>query len=349
MNVVGLSVEGTLYRGWKSSTIVDSIEQLARTFRVSYTEDATEDGSIVPIEEGDDVQVKIDDDVVISGYVDDSNRQWGLDTRGADVAGRSYAGDIVDCSAAVQQWRDLDLATIAQDLCDPFGLSVTVDGSAGANFRKFSTQIGETVHEALNRAAKMRGLLVTTDAEGNIIFTRAGTEKIATVLKRGVNIKNGSVRGTWRDRYSEYTVKAQSAGDDDFFGIPSTQAQHISEDTDVSRYRPLIIVAENEDSGSELEDRANWERNTRAGQSRRLSYIVYGWRDDDSALWRSNTLIQVEDEWLDIKDELLITSVMFERSLENGTVATLELTRPEAFDVLTPPTKKKGSLFGILG
>lgn len=347
MSEIGLSVGGTIYKGWKQASVVDSMEQLARTFRVSYTEDATKDRAILPIEEGDEVTVKIDEDQVIKGFVDDSSRAYTPTSRSAEVSGRSL-GDLVDCSAVHKgHWQGVDLLKIAQDLLDPFGYTAVADVPVGKVFRKFSLQVGETVHDALNRAAKLRGLLQVSNAEGELVFTRVGSTRTDTVLQRGKNVLGGSLAGSWKDRFSTYKVLAQAAGDDDFFGLPATQAKQTVEDSNVTRYRPLTVVAENEETGQDLKNRALWERNTRAGRARRLTYTVEGWRDEAGDLWRSNSLVQVEDDWLQIRDELLVVSATLERSM-NGTLTTLELTDPAAFALLDPPKTKKGSLFGVL-
>jgi prophage tail gpP-like protein len=347
---VGLIVNGFVYQGWQSVSVRTSIEQLAGNFRVQYTAEATQDGGPLPIVEGDPVQVTLDDENVIDGYVDDANDRY--DSRGStsDIAGRSKTGQLVDCSAikGSGQWRDAPLTRIAKDLCQPFGVSVVANVNPGKAFRRFSLQEGETVYESLARAARMRGLLLLTNSSGGLVFDRAGSRRTETVIERGVNVLEGSRMRSLRDRFSSYTMKTQASGDDDFNGASSAQIKRTIEDTQVGLHRPTILMAENEDSGRELKERVTWERNTRAGKARRLTYRVQGWRDNADKLWAPNVIAKVKDDRYDIDEELLVVSVALERSLGIGTTAVLELTSKKAFDIYDAPAPKPsgGGLYG---
>lgn len=350
MDEVGLSVEGKLYEGWTSATITRSLEQFAPTFEVEYSEQWAAQGEPLPINEGDPCEVKVDGEPLIPGYVVDSDLDYDADNHGAKIVGSGVAVDLVDCSAIHKggQWRNKKLLEIAQDICDPFLIGAKSDVTAGKAFRRFGIQDGETAFEALSRLAQMRGLMLVTDNDGNALFTRRGSIKTNTVIQRGVNVLRGNRRGSMRERFSEYIVKAQTAGDDQFSGRQASQIKRTSEDGRVIRRRPLIIHAENEDTGKELQERVDWERNTRAGRARRATYTLQGWRDDAGKLWAPNTLARVKDEWFRIDRELLIVTVRFTKSIDQGTLTQLELARPEAFDIkpLPPPApKKQGSDF----
>lgn len=342
MDELSLSVEGLRYSGWQSIRVTRSIEQLAPTFAVGFAEQWNELGEPIPINEGDGAIVRLGDDTVITGYVDDSNISYDDATHEANVMGRAITGDLVDCAAIHQGslWRNADLETIANDLCAPFSLEVDVEGSVGKVFRRFPLQEGETVHETLERAARMRGVLLLTSAEGKLLLTHTGSREVGTALVRGQNIIRGSRRGSMRDRFSQYTGKAQIAGDDSKSGEDVVIKRTVTDER-VNRYRPTIIMAETEDTGEELKDRVTWERNRRAGDARRVTYTVQGWRDDDGKLWEPNTLVNVSDGWLRIRGQLLVVSVQYQRS-NGGTTTEIELTRKEAFDLIEfPPPKPR--------
>jgi prophage tail gpP-like protein len=253
--------------------------------------------------------------------------------------------DLVDCAAIYKSgaWKDADLLTIASDLCDPFDIGVEMNGTAPAKFRRFSIQEGETAFEAIARAAKMRGFLTLTADNGELLLSRVGSKKTRTVLEYGKNVLRGTRKGSWKDRFSSYTVKTQAAGSNDFYGQNASAIKRTVTDERIDRYRPTIIMAENEDTGNELRDRAQWECNTRAGKGRRVIYRVHGWRDDASTLWEPNTLVKVKDSRFELDTELLIAVVTFEKTLEDGTNTTLELTDKAAYDVQPlPPAKAKG-------
>jgi prophage tail gpP-like protein len=348
MDDVGLTVRGKIYRGWQNVQIVRSLEAFVPNFNVGFVEQWYQDAEPIPINEGDPVRLDIDGDWVIDGYVDDSVVKYDANTHGANVIGRAKTGDLVDCSAVQRRWSNSRLTRIAEDICRPFGIAVTGDQTGGSAFRKFAIQEGESCHEALDRAARMRGIILATDVNGNLFLTRAGTRRLTTALELGKNIKGGERNGSWRDRYSEYAIKVQAAGSDDFFGSEASWIKRTTTDDTVDRYRPLTIVAENEDTGRELQERIDWERNTRIGRSRRVTYPVQGWHDDEGDLWEPNTLVRVKDAYSRIDAELLIVTVRYERS-DQGTLTSLELTRPEAFDTIDfapPKAKEDNDFFG---
>jgi prophage tail gpP-like protein len=346
-----ITIGGINYGGWTSVRVTRSLEQLAHSFSVSFTDRWTDQNKAIPAHRGDACTVLYrgtrGDQVVTTGWIDENTLDYDATTRTLGLSGRSTTGDLCDCAAIHQggSWSGVGLLRIAQDLCRPFGVSVSSAVDLGRPFSVFKLNDGETVFQALERACRMRGVIMTTHGSGALVFQRTGQTIVATTIERGVNILRGSKRDSHADRFSQYTVKIQmsaggSAGDD--MTTPHPALKRTALDSHVTRYRPTIITAETEDSGPELQKRADWERNVRAGRACRLTYTVQGW-ENSAGLWAPNTLVRVVDQDAEVDDELLIVTVTFERSGQ-GTTTTLELTQPGAFDVepLPPKVKKKG-------
>lgn len=344
MSDFNLHINGWKYFGWTRLQVTRGIEQFAHSFMVALV-DKWKDKDI-PVSRGDACQVSYNNDWVTSGYVTECRDEYDADSDSISITGRSSTGDLVDCSAVHRQFNGQGLLKIAEKLCAPFGINVSSNTDLGAVFRIFEVEDGETVFSAISRAAKRRGVLVLTKADGNLVFDRVGSTKVKTRLERGVNILKGSKVDSEQDRFSVYTVKTQTQGNDNLFGSAAASISRSAADDGVNRYRPLVIAAEDEDSGSELQKRVNWERNIRAGRSLRVSYTVPGWEHDDG-LWEPNTMVRVVDSRLRLDDDLLITEVTHLRGENDGTTTAITVTFPEAFDVqpLPKPKKKAGSLF----
>ena len=344
---------GIKYVGWTSIRVTRSIEELASSFTVQLTDLWHEGAKPVPLEAGDECEIVIDDEKIATGYIDENTLDYDANRRVLGFSGRSKTGDLIDCSALHEcgQWRNSSLLRIAKDVCLPFGIDVSIgelsdvsSADLAAHLRRFSIQEGETAFATLDRLARMAGLLAVTIPDGNLSFERAGSTKVSTKLEYGVNILRGGMRNSWQDLHSIYVLKAQAAGDDSSYASASADIKRSSSNTDiVSRYRPIIIMAENEETGVELQKRADWDRNVRQGRAKRLNYTVRGWRHDDG-LWSPNQLIKVVDPNARVDAELLITSVSQVRD-NRGTFSHLSLSAPEAFDVqdLPTPKKKRGS------
>lgn len=340
-NELVLKIGGDKHGGWKRVRVSMGIEQLASGFSIGYTEQWLSNDQARAINEGDHCVVSIGGEDVIDGYVDTSDVDYDAHSHGLTVSGRTCTGDLVDCSAIHKtgQWKDRTITQIAEDLCKPFKVGVKAEADVGSALVRFSLQDGETVFEAINKLARMRGLLVVSDIGKNIVFTRAGKEKVSTKLELGKNIKRGGRSGSVRDRYSEYIVKGQVPGSDDFFGAKSATPKATVKDDGVPRYRPLIVMAEDSATGADLEKRAKWERNTRAGRDQRLRYTMPNTWRHDGGIWRPNVLVDVEDAFLGFSGELLVVRVTLADDRQ-GRRTELELTGKEAFDVLELPPPK---------
>jgi prophage tail gpP-like protein len=272
---------------------------------------------------------------VISGYVDDANPRYTDRRHGITVTGRDLTGDLLDCSAPSTQYSGRTLAQVATALCKPYGVGVKTQTDVGGEFTTLKNNEGDTVYDTLEQAARIRAVLLLSDGLGNLLLSRAGTDRLSTVLATGQNILECEARYSHRDRYSKYTVKGQSAGSDDWYGEDAAQPMATVKDPAIKRYRPLTVLAEDPVDAAAAAKRAGWERNVRYGRSRRLTYTVPGWFHADG-LWTPNHLVRVRDAYLGLDDYRLIAGVDLRLS-RDGFRAELELMPRETFVLIELP------------
>ncbi|MDM4768672.1 phage baseplate assembly protein [Solimonas sp. SE-A11] len=338
---VQLLVNGMSYGGWTEIDVRVSVDCLANTFDLTVTEKWPKDGKPVEprkIADGDRCEVQIDGETVITGWVDDVDPDHDARRRRLHISGRDATGDLVDCSAIHQggQWESQTLTQIARDLCKPFGVKVLVQTDVGEVFPTWQIQEGETVNDNLQRAATQRGVLLFSDGLGNLVIGRASSERAPTALELGVNEVSASGRRSQRERYSEYHIVGQQPmGEEAGYDTSATEVAAIAKDPGVKRYRPLVIVAEDNVALGTAQARADWERNVRAGEAVTASIRVKGWRHA-KGLWRPNRRVLVRDEWLRIDAEMYITAVNYLLS-EAGETAIVSFTLPAAFDRIPLP------------
>lgn len=349
MSDIELVIDGQAHRGWKTVSVTRSLEQLAHTWSLTLTDRWLSAGEPSPIAVGARARIEFKGAPLVDGWIDDRDDSADRAEVASSVEGRSRTGDLVDCPAQHKTgaWKNATLLTIAKDLCSPYDIGCSVEGDTGATFKRFALQDGETVHAALERAARMRGYMVCTDTRGDVVFVRTGSTRIQTAIEWGVNVLSGSRRESWRERFSHYTLKAQISGDDDFFGASAAYVKAEATDSGVQRHRPCVTVSGTQESKSGLQVRADWERNVRRGRSVRLQYTVVGWEHADG-LWTPNTIVPVRDERFDVHADLLLVSTRMLRD-SSGTRTELELMAPAAFAVEPPqPIKSKGNGFTLL-
>lgn len=345
--IAELKVDGVFYGGWKSLRVTRSIEQMAGTFELEVTERWPGQPQASPIKPGRSCQLLLDGEVVITGYVDLPAPDFDANRHTVRVSGRDKTGDLVDCSAIYKsgQWRKVKIDQLARDLIKPFGIKLVVDTDVGAAFTSWNIQEGESVFDCLERAARMRALLVTSNQDGDLVITRAGKSRLEHGLVEGRNIKAARGEFSWKDRYSTYIVKGQGRLGEDGDAVHAAPSARVVDDV-VDRYRPLVVVAESHSENASLRDRAEWERNVRRGRSARGSITVQGWRHAGGALWQPNTLVPVTSPKLWLNDaELLIVGCTWTLD-EGGTQTELAVARPEAFQLLAGVSQSK--LFGKL-
>ncbi len=339
---IQLKVNGMIYGGWTSMRLERGMEQCSGMFDLAVTELWPEQHSAREISPGDESTVLLAGELVATGYVDEMSISYSGQRHDVAVRGRDKTADLVDCSALkpAGQWSGRKLEQIAADLCQPFGIRVIAQVDTGKAFPNFALQQGETVFEAVERMARIRALLVTSDSAGNLVITRASTDRISTGLVRGQNILEGSGTLSFRDRFSTYIMKGQSAGGDFFSGKAASQVKATASDPTVKRYRPLIVVSESQDVAGSLKDRVQWEATVRAARSNDITYTVQGWTHAQG-LWAPNKLVPVSDPWLRLEADLLIKKVTY--SLDaSGTLTELQLTRPDAYSLLPLKDTKSG-------
>lgn len=338
MSDAQLLVNGNLYGGWKSQRITRGIEQIAGSFELGVSEMWPDQAAAITINTGARCEVRIDGETVITGWVDEVGVDYDADSHEVKVRGRDATGDLVDCAAIHKsgEWQGQTMLQIARDLVAPFGIKVTANTDVGAPFKNWNIQDGETVFENIDRMARHRAVLTVSDGKGGLLLTRAGQQRASTALVLGENIELASGTRSALERFSEYIVKGQQAADDLITGTDATEPQGRAADKNVQRYRPLIVIAETAADAAALQQRAEWERNVRAGRAAALTYTVVGWRHRNG-LWQPNTIVPVRDAFLRTETDYLISQVRYLLDDEGGERAELSLRLPQAFDLVAIP------------
>lgn len=341
---IKLNVNGQIYGGWKEASVTRSIDALAGSFDLSVLDKWEANGFPWQIVPGDSCVLEIDGQPLITGYVDIASPSYTADSHAIRISGRDKTCDLVDCSAVVKSYelRNVRLEDIAAQLATPFGLRVITEVDTGAKFTAFAIQPGETCYEAIMRAARMRGMAVTTNGSGDLVISDIGTKRAADNLIEGKNIKEASAAYDFTNRFSEYIVKGQARPSEDGDEPARPAVQSVASDDAIRRYRPKVLTAETETSEGTAGNRAEFEASLRAGKSTKISVTVQGWTMSDGELWPLNALVTLQSPMLHAFDvELLITQVEFAVSDSAGTVTRLELMKPGTYLLGRGKGKKK--------
>lgn len=345
-DLVSLALGGRMYGGWTNVSIERSIDQMIGTFSLGAAARGDGKDDDFQFKAGEACTISIDGALIMTGWVDQVGPGFDQSSHRIGVSGSDGACDLVDCSAVHKpgSWRNVSIEAIAAELAKPFGITITAKADTGARIKSFALQQGETVQQALERLLRYRGLLAVSTTAGQIEiiapktgapdWTLAGEALLAAEATHDVS-----------ERFSDYIVKGQASGDDQAHGKAVAAVKAEANDPAVKRYRPLIIIGEEQSDIASLKTRAAWEATTRAGRSQSARLTMQGWHARDGRLWEPNRIISVSERALFIDGPMLITGVSYQKS-EAGTVAILSVSPPEAWTQLAIPPKAEVSRIG---
>lgn len=349
-DICELKVGGQIYGGWEDIRIQRGLEQISGQFSLQLSERWQAQATPRPVRCGQACVVTIGGQPVVTGWIDNVRPDYDDTNHTLAVAGRDKTGDLIDCSAIHKsgQWKSSSLKRIALDLLKPYGIDVVVgpyaERTANAVLPSFKLDEGESVFDCLERAARLAGVMMWTDGRGRLVIDLPGKAMAHTSLMEGVNILRFSGEMSWAERFSHITVKGQARGQHNSKGTAS--------DTVVSRYRPLIVLAEDQAHGPNAQQRAAWEATVRAGRGNRATVRVRGWHQDNGVLWAPGLRVTVYSPTVRLDGEMLIVSCSYLKNAQDGTVCDLEITDPRAYDrlagirtaALKAPRRGKGGL-----
>ncbi len=353
MAEVALRIDNRIFTHWLSVSITRGLSRLAGDFTLGIMMP----GQALPdsLRAGGTLALTLDGQPIITGYLDSVSHKMGADSAQVTIKGRDKTGDLVDCSAVYPggQWRQRTLQQIAQDLCSPFGIAVhwaVSDPEAAKPFTSFTLELSESVADVLSRAARHRGVLVTSDADGDLVFTQAANTATDT-LRLGENLLSAEYTEDWRDRHSQYLVKGHGGGGG-HAGDANTNALRAApkgenDDPAIARYRPKVILADSTLTPATARARALRESRRALSQSEHFTAVVKGWRRESGELWQTNRLTRVIAPRLSmVSRDLLISQVQFDLDADNGERTTLTLAPREAFIVPAEVERQAGGTDG---
>ena len=353
-NDVSVSVGGQSFSGWQSLSITESLESIANEFSISLFDKFEGLRAAWPLKPGVDINVNIGRERVLTGHLENLQVDYTSERRGFAISGRSNSGDLVDSMhIGPSEYKNILLNTLAEELVKPFGIKVFVS-VVPKIIDKFAVKPGETIFEALDRAARAQGLLFIATRGGNIRLTKAGATELrfraSSSLEQDVNILSASATYDDSHRHDRYIVKAQTIGLEGFSGLDAAQAEGEAQDSGITRHRPLIMIAESKADSGKAQTRAQWEASTRLAKAIRVSVLVPGWLQQDGSLWGANQIVNFKSAFLGLNRKLLIVNVTRTQGAERVQETTLTLTDPQAYKT-EPVVNQKNSddIFADLG
>ncbi|WP_314916558.1 phage baseplate assembly protein [Pseudomonas helleri] len=335
VNKVSLSVGGHDYAGWKTVSIGAGLERQARDFTLGITWLwPGRNGVPVRIRQGEAVEVRIGQDLVLTGYVFSTPIRYDAESITLSIAGRSCTADLVDCGAVNKpgQWRGQSVQKIVAAIAGEYGIKVVNDSKATAGIDDHTIEPGETAFESIDRLLTQSLLFSTDDAEGRLVIASPGSAgRAVDTLELGKNLLSGETSLDFSGVFSEYVSKGQRSGTDDSFGAEATEVEARIADDRVKRRRVKVIHQSGQTTTAIARKRVEWERQNAMGKALTANYTIQGWRQSNGELWRHNMVVRLVDPLIGFDRDMLISEISYELSEQDGTTAKITVAPPETF------------------
>lgn len=372
MNKVRLVCKGQEFSHWTKVTITSGLNELSRSFTLEVTYMLPRQNHLHDLfKPGDKVQIFIDDDLILSGYIDKTPIRYDAHSINVQIIGRSKTVDLIECNPwpegdPIQFDNDWTVAPTPSDLIvyepnsvttrskhkDKLGTALaTLVGAYGIRLKAYNdpdirkkldavkdvnVKPESTLYDIIAAVVIGNDILITDDENGDLLVIKKGGQKASDDLTLGNNILTGSADFDATKLFQTYSCSGHKKGDDNVSGRQlQTNGRAVDDQVSRRRYKYLNNVSEDDNCLNQAEGERDFQR----AQYEKVTYTVYGWRQRKSnELWKINQTVKVTDFMLGFNEkEMLIQKVDFSLDNSGGMITTLEVIPPEGYK--TEPKK----------
>lgn len=346
--VVSLLIGGQVHSTWESYEIDSDLIIAADAWQMRMgSTDGKLPSSVVA---GAPVQVKIGNDLVMTGRVDTIEQGIVKGQRQYQLCGRDSAAQLVDCSAPIFVRKFSTLPEIVAAIVRPLGITkIRIDAQSTSTREKINVEPGDTAWEVLRNSAEANGLWPWFEPDGTLVVGGPDyTSEPVAVLTANTDICNvESIRrlDSIANRYSDITVLGQTHSTKRESGKHAMKG--VARDTGITWPRPKIIVDHETDTTQLCIDRANKLMGDSRLKGFGISIMVKGHRIDapgepgDGLLWTPGQRVRVVCDYLNLNGVYFLMSRRFSRNRHDGTHTDLLLKEDGVWVVDAHPHKRK--------
>lgn len=335
-----LEINGIQYTNFTSAECSIRLDALSNTFRFDA---AAPNGEPLPFKVGDACRVIVDGEKVLTGFVEIINVSYDGSEHSISVMGRDKTADLLDSTVDIiddLNGENLTLKGVIEAVIKQLGLSLIVIDQAKPKPFSYAEDIvapesGDNAFEFIEKYARKRHVLLTSNADGNIVIATNSGVKAAGAVQHIIgasdnNVLSSEFSNDATGRFNFYKFASQlnpvalnNAGD---VGLASLVAQSGGVfDKYIRTGRQLVITSEASFSDENCGQRARWEADIRKARGLMYSADVAGYRVgvNTGELWETNKLYQIVDDFAQEIDLMLCNSVTFSLDLDRGSMTSL--------------------------
>lgn len=310
----------------------------------------------------DIIKVRIDDELVLTGYLEVSG--WNInDSQGIlTIQGRSASAPIVDYSAGPPfQFQNITFNDFGREMWKAVGGNVTrttetftdfneegkrelleiesLNGGAVAiaspdtgKISEISITPGQSLYEVLSQLASANGLWAIPTPTGQLGYKKldSGMPSVATLVEGQGPVRSVTATADITKRFQRYMVVGA------FEGNPEATAEVSDPETFGLAKRGRKIAPLNQQS-TDMDQAARFLRSTALIDSYTASCEVEGWHYNGN-LWQPGKIIvlQAPGAYINNPSRFMIKNVTLQLDESGGQITGLDLAIPEAYDGTEP-------------
>lgn len=136
-----------------------------------------------------DCEVYYDGEVAFRGKVLPPSPSVEPSAKTINVQGYPLCGVLIDSclpeSLQPAEYSGLDLRQIAETVCGPFGVPVTVKGDVGAAFDKVGAEVSDRAWDFLRTLAVQRGMMLSNTEDGGLLIYTPESPAVSASFRQG--------------------------------------------------------------------------------------------------------------------------------------------------------------------
>ena len=363
---ITFKINGKEYTNYISATVKIRLDAMCNSFSITASNTK---GQTFPFSRGDACEVYVDGTKKLTGRIEAFDGSYDSDNYTLAVHGRDKTADLLDSRLNISQITgSSSLKGICETIIAHLGADIEVvveDGLSIDDFNLaediFAPSVGKSAYDFLENLAKKRNVLLSSNADGNLLLTKnspfTSSGKLQSIINDTANQNNvvdASFSYDDTERFNVCICASQlnpvalnNAGETDLASVVGQSGRAL--DDAIAEGRQYVFEADTASSSGQLEPRAEWELNMRRARGTRYNVTVEGHSvsDSNSELWETNSLVQVRDDLAGISASLLVDQVTFITILSEGNITKISLTDKEAYSLFIKPKLSSRDVIGI--
>lgn len=345
--MITIEIDGIRYNHFQNVSISHFLDSIADEFTITAT---AKESKGFPIRQRATCRALINDVPVVTGFIETIGISYDVSSYTIDISGSDKTVDVVDTTCAERMTFKggltlKKLIELSLEKTGVTGISVKseVPESRLTPFKDNeieAAETGETVFSFIEKHARKKNVLLTSDGNGDIVITLSSSEMIdgLQLINRVNDPRNNIISASRtlddKQRFNKYIFKSQDAPNEALGSIDTDQMTNKAGqaiDSEVRESRVLRMQSESVLDATELKERAAWEADIRRIRSESYEAVISGHTIPGTLTpIPINKLIKIDDVLANINSVMLINRVVYSLSNNNCTT-TLGLVNKTAY------------------